>query len=126
MHQFDLEIIVPPTIEIIHLKKKVRFRGTGADIDELASELQKLKSLPDCATCKLDRYTLKVSDYITEDSGRKDWIELPNHAWLIMGCKFKEVTSGYEENPFYFNECGYTNKIPFDIGVEVTDPIVRE
>jgi len=121
MQEFALEIIIPPNIEIIHLKNKVRFRGTKDDIYEFAEQFMRLKELPDCTLCKLDKYTLKVSDYMTEDRFRKDWIELPNHAWVIVACKFREVASDYEESPFYFNECRYTNRIPFDIGVEVTD-----
>ena len=31
----------------------------------------------------------------------------------------------YEDNPFDFNDCGYTDKNPFDIGVEVTDLPIR-
>ncbi len=42
-----------------------------------------------------------------------------------MGCKFNEVPIEYEDNPFDFNDCGFTNKIPFDIGVEVTDLPLR-
>jgi hypothetical protein len=38
-----------------------------------------------------------------------------------MASKFLEVTERREENPFYFNSCGYTEKIPLDIGVEVSD-----
>ena len=38
-----------------------------------------------------------------------------------MASKFLEVLDGYEENPFHFNSCGYTDKLPLDIGVDVTD-----
>ncbi len=41
-----------------------------------------------------------------------------------MGSKFNEVPYEYED-PFDFNDCGYTEKNPFDIGVEVTDLPIR-
>lgn len=42
-----------------------------------------------------------------------------------MGSKFNEVPYEYEDNPFGFNDCGYTDKNPFDIGVEVLDLPIR-
>lgn len=123
--KFDLEIKVPTSIEIVHLDNKVRFRGTKEDISKFAKEFYRLKGLSNGQLCKLDKYTLKVSDYITEDRKKENWIELPNHAWGIMGSKFNEVPYEYEDNPFDFNNCAYTDKNPFDIGVEVTDLPIR-
>lgn len=123
--KFDLEIKVPKSIEIVHMDDKVRFRGTKDDISKFANEFYRLTELSDGHICKLDKYTLKVSDYITPDREKENWIELPNHAWGIMGSKFNEVPYGYEDNPFDFNDCGYTDKNPFDIGVEVTDLPLR-
>lgn len=120
-HKFDLEIKVPASIEIVHMADKVRFRGTKDDISKFAKEFYKLKELKDGQICKLDKYILKVSEYLTTDRVKENLVELPNHAWGIMGSKFNEVTYEYEDNPFDFNECGYTDKNPFDIGVEVTD-----
>lgn len=121
----DLEIKVPTSIEIVHMKNKVRFRGTKEDISKFSKEFYKLKELNNGQFSKLDRYTLKVSDFITSDRDRQNWIELPNHAWGIMGSKFNEVPYGFEDNPFDFNDCGYTDKNPFDIGVEVIDlPVI--
>ena len=106
--KFDLEILVPTTIEIVHMDDKVRFRGTKEDISKFSKEFYRLKELNDGQLCKLDKYTLKVSDYITPDREKENWIELPNHAWGIMGSKFNEVPYEYEDNPFDFNDCGYT------------------
>ncbi|MCF6401732.1 hypothetical protein L3C95_02535 [Chitinophaga filiformis] len=121
MLQFSLEIEIHPDIEVVHMADKVRFRGTKERIEEFAKKFHKLKALGDGQLVKLGNYVLKVSDYITEDNEKANWIELPNHAWLIVGCKFSEVAAEWECNPFDFNMCGYTNAIPFDIGVEVTD-----
>lgn len=120
-NRFDLEIEVPRNLEIVPMEHKVLFRGSREDIAALAQAFFQFKTLKDGALCKLDRYTLKVSDYITEDGKRPYWIELPGHAWVIMGCKFQEVAFGHEESPFDFNDCGYTNEIPYDIGVELVD-----
>ncbi|NIG52589.1 hypothetical protein [Chitinophaga sp. Cy-1792] len=119
--KFDLEIIIPSTIEVVHMEDKVRFRGNKKDIDQFVQEFYKLKALTDGQLCKLGNYVLKVSDYITEDSIKPNWIELPACAWGIMGSKFREVANELEDNPFDFNDCAYTNRIPFDIGVEVMD-----
>jgi hypothetical protein len=94
--KFDLEIKVPTSIEIVHMDDKVRFRGTKDDISKFAKEFYRLKELRDGQLCKLDKYTLKVSDYITPDREKENWIELPNHAWGIMGSKFNEVPSEYD------------------------------
>lgn len=123
--KFDLEINVPKSIEIVHMSNKVRFRGTKKAISKFAIEFYRLRTFTDGQLCKLDKYTLKVSDYITTDREKENWIELPNHAWGIMGSKFLEVPYEYEDNPFDFNDCGYTDRNPFDIGVEVTDLPLR-
>ena len=78
--KFDLEIKVPISIEIVHMNDKVRFRGRKEDILKFVNEFHRLKELGDGQLCKLDRYTLKVSDYITSDREKENWIELPNHA----------------------------------------------
>jgi hypothetical protein len=123
--KFDLELVVPQTIEIFHTNNKVRLRGNKEDIRLLAREFYKLKELRDGQLCKLDNYILKVSDYLTEDREKERWIELPAHAWGVMGSKFREVTYEEEDNPFDFNDCCYTDKNPFDIGVEVIDLPIR-
>jgi hypothetical protein len=116
-----LELQIPAGIEIVHMDDKVRFRGTQEDIIRFSRQFYKLKELKDGQYCSLDKYTLKISDYITPDREKENWIELPNHAWGVMGSKFIEVACGDEFNPFDFNDCCYTDKNPFDIGVEVTD-----
>ena len=118
---YVLVIKVPPDIEVVHMENKVRFRGTRDSISKFSEEFYGLGPLRDGLLCKLDKYTLKVSDLVTTDRHKKNWIELPRHAWTVLGSKFNEVSSGYEDNPFDFNDCGYTDKIPFDIGIEVTD-----
>jgi hypothetical protein len=120
-NRFDLEIEVPRNLEIVSMEHKVLFRGSSADIAAFAQAFFQFKSLKDGALCKLDRYTLKVSDNITEDGMLPNWIELPGHAWVIMGSKFQEVAFGHEQSPFDFNDSGSTDPIPFDIGVEVVD-----
>jgi len=122
-YRFSLEIKVPPGIEIIHMKNKVRFRGDSSAIDKFAQEFYRVADLNDGDLCRLDKYILKVSGYITKDSFKPNWIELPNHAWKVMGSKFREVSARYEENPFDFGDCGLISRseLPFDIGVEVTD-----
>jgi hypothetical protein len=119
--KFHLEIKIPTGIEIVHMNNNVRFRGTKEDISKFAKEFYRLKELTNGQLCKLNKYTLKVSDYITEDRYKENWIELPCHAWTIMGSKFNEVAHKYEDSPFDFNDCGYTDKNPFDIGIEVID-----
>jgi hypothetical protein len=123
--KYALEIQIPKGVEIVYLENKVRFRGNKDEISRFAKEFYRMKELNDGQLCKLDRYTLKVSDYITPDREKENWIELPNHAWGIMGSKFNEVLYEYEDNPFDFNDCGYTERNPFDIGVEVLDLPVR-
>lgn len=123
--KYVFEFIIPEGVTIEHLENKVRFKGTKVDIAAFASQFHKMKELKDDDLCRLDEYVLKVSNYITDDGLRKNWIELPNRAWNIMGCKFMDVVSEYEDNPFDFNDCGYTGKLPFDIGVEVMDLPIR-
>ena len=123
--KFELEIKVPASIEIVPMVDKVRFRGTKEDLSKFSKEFYKLNKLKEGQLCKLDKYILKVSEYITNDREKENWIELPNLAWGVMGSKFNEVANEYEDNPFDFNDCGYTEKNPFDIGVEVTDLPIR-
>ena len=123
--KFDLEIIIPQNIETVHTHNKVRFRGGKEVISLFAGEFYKLKDLSEGQLCKLGNYFLKVSSYLTEDRNKENWIELPSDAWGIMGSKFKEVTYEWEDNPFDFNDCAYTDKNPFDIGVEVMDLPIR-
>jgi hypothetical protein len=124
-YKFDLELEIPTSIEVVHMKDKVRFRGNKENISQFAKEFYKLKVLTDGRLCKLGNYILKVSDYITEDRDKANWIELPAHAWGIMGSKFREVAYEEEDNPFDFNDCAYTDRNPFDIGVEVMDLPIR-
>ena len=47
---------------------------------------------------------------------------MPDHAWSIMASKFYDAWEGYDENPLYFNECGYLSpKNPYDLGIEIID-----
>ncbi len=124
--KFDLEIKVPTSIETVHMDNKIRFKGTKEGLSKFTKEFYLLKKLSNGQLCKLGKYTLKVSDYITHDREKENWIELPNHAWEIMISKFNEVIDGYEDNPFDFNDCNYTDKNPFDIGVEVTDLPIKQ
>ena len=115
------EIKIPKGVKTEWFADKVRFIGTKNDLYDFLREFRKLKEFKDGSLVKLDSLTLKVSEYITEDRNREHWIELPDHAWGIMSSKFYDVWEGYDENPFDFNDCGYTDKNPFDIGIEITD-----
>jgi len=117
----QMKIKVPSNIEILYYSDKVRFKGSKFMISGLAEELRQVSKLKNGQFCKLDRLTLKVSDTITTDQNKINWIELPDRAWNILASKFQDVVEEFENNPFDFNECGYTNRIPFDIGIEITD-----
>ena len=118
---YNLKIKVPLGIDIDYHSDKVRFKGTKTDISNFAEELRKISKLKDGQLCKLDKLTLKVSNYITSDQNKEFWVELPDHAWNIMASKFQDVVEQFDDNPFDFNDCGYTNRTPFDIGIEITD-----
>jgi len=122
-----LELSLPENVDIEYLGDKIKTVGTQGEISKFADEIRKVSKLSDGQLARVDKYILKVSDYITEDGLRENWIELPSWGWNVIASKFKEVTCKYEENPFYFNACGCTDEIPLDIGVEVTDlPRERE
>lgn len=123
---YKLKIKLPNNIRAVYYDDKVRFIGPSDVLSNFAEEIRKVSKFKDGELCKLDKLTLKVSEYITTDQYNKFWIELPDHAWNIMASKFQDVIEGFDENPFDFNECGYTDQIPFDIGIEVTDlPITK-
>jgi len=120
-HKITLRITLPRGIRIDRLEDKITFIGTTEEISKFAQEIRKTASLRDGALASIDKYIFKVSGYRTDDSFRENWIELPGRGWGVMASKFLEVVEKYEENPFWFNSCGYTDKLPLDIGVEVTD-----
>lgn len=120
-NKIKFEIQIPNDLELEWFQTKVRFIGNKETIYQFSTELKRLKELGDGEKVKLGKLTLKVSERITPDQNKSNWIELPNHAWGIMSSKFYDVWEGYEDNPFDFSDCGYINKIPFDIGIEVTD-----
>jgi hypothetical protein len=120
-NKYKFEITIPKGIKEEWFSNKIRFIGSKNEISSLSREFKKLKDLRDGEKVKLGKITLKVSNYITEDRNEKNYVELPNHAWGIMSSKFYDVWEGFEENPFDFNDCGYTNKNPFDIGIEIQD-----
>ncbi len=119
--KYRLQIKVPNAITIVYFPDKVRFIGEAQDIALFAEKFRQLSKFNDGDLCKLDKLTLKVSNYITLDIHKEHWIELPPDAWNILASKFLDVVDGYEDNPFDFNDCGYTDKLLFDIGIEVTD-----
>jgi len=120
-NKYKDEIKIPKEVKTEWFADKVRFIGTKNDLYDFLREFRKLREFKDGSLVKLDSLTLKVSEYITEDRNKKHWIELPDHAWGIMSSKFYDVWEGYDENPFDFNDCAYTDKNPFDIGIEITD-----
>lgn len=115
------EIKIPEGVRVEWFDSKVRFLGSRNELYNFLREFRKLQKLKNGSLVKLDSLTLKVSDYVTEDRNKKHWIELPDHAWGIMSSKFYDAWEGYDENPFDFNDCAYTHKNPFDIGIEITD-----
>ncbi len=115
------QIKIPNGVKTEWYADKVRFVGTKNNLYDFLREFRKLKELKDGSLVKLNSLTLKVSDYVTEDRNKKHWIELPNHVWGVMSSKFYDVLHGYDENPFDFADCGYMDKSPFDIGIEITD-----
>ena len=123
---YSLKIKIPSTISVTYYPDKVRFKGDKAAIANLAEEIRQVSKLKNGQLSKLDKLTLKVSDEITLDSYKPFWVELPNHAWNIMASKFQDVVEGFEDNPFDFNDCGYTTKVPLDLGVEITDMPITE
>ena len=118
---YKMKIKVPPGLRTSYMEDKLRFIGTKSDISKLAEEIRNVSKLKNGQICRLDKLTLKVSVYITEDLNKEHWVELPNHAWNIMASKFQEVVEEIEDNPFDFNDCSYMSRIPFDIGIEITD-----
>ena len=117
----SLRLNPPKAVVSIQTVGKVKFIGTTRDIEKLVEEIRKIPLLKDGQLARLHSYTLKVSECMTEDRFRENWVELPAQAWAVMASKFLEVTERREENPFSFNSCGYTEKTPLDIGVEVSD-----
>lgn len=119
--KITLRLVLPNGLRIDRLEEKITFVGTMDEISRFAQEIWKISKLNDGALASVDQYIFKVSDYRTDDSFRKNWIELPGWGWGVMASKFLEIVERYEENPFWFNSCGCTDKLPLDIGVEVTD-----
>ncbi|MEM8895223.1 MAG: hypothetical protein AAGC88_11645 [Bacteroidota bacterium] len=120
-NKFKYEIKIPDGVDIEWFSDRIRFRGAKDQLFEFIGEFRKLSNLNNGDLVKLGSITLKVSDYLTVDRNKKHWIELPDHAWNIVSSKFYDVLEGLDSNPFDFNDCGYTDKNPFDIGIEITD-----
>ena len=120
-HKTKFEIVIPNRIQQEWFANKVRFVGTKDELFPFIKEFRRLSELDNGDKVKLGKLTLKVSDYITEDRNKNNWIELPNHAWNIMSSKFYDTWEGFDDNPFDFNDCGYTDKNPFDIGIRIVD-----
>ncbi len=126
-NRVKFEIEIPNGIKQEWFQNKVRFVGNKDLIYKFSREFKRLKELNEGDKVKLGKLTLKVSDCITSDQKKPHWIELPNHAWGIMSSKFYDVWEGFDDNPLDFNDCGYIDKIPFDLGIEITDlPLTDE
>lgn len=120
-NKIALQLTLPKGLKIDRLDDRIKFTGTAYEISKLAGEIRKISHLNDGQLAKVGNYIFKVSDYMTEDRFKTNWVELPKQGWNVMASKFLEVTDRYEENPFNFNSCGFTDKITLDIEVEVTD-----
>lgn len=119
--KYKFEIPIPKDLKLEWFDNKIRFIGDKNTLFKFIGEFKRLKNLKDSELVKLGQLTLKVSDYITTDREKKNWIEMPPDAWGIMTGKFYDVWEGLDSNPFDFNDCAYTDKNPFDIGIEITD-----
>ncbi len=119
---YDTEKIVPDSITIIEFSDKIRFKGKQKILSNFVEEIRNISKLSDGQLCKVDEHTFKVSKFITDDSLKPKWVELPDHAWNIIASKFQDVLGEYDDNPLDFNDCSYLSpKLLFDIGIEVTD-----
>ena len=107
-NKITLRVTLPKGLRIDRLEEKITFVGTMDEISKFAQEIRKISKLNDGALASVDQYIFKVSGYRTDDGFRKNWIELPGRGWGVMASKFLEVVERYEENPFWFNSCGYT------------------
>ncbi len=116
-----LKIILSKRIRVDRQKDRITFIGTRDDILTFAAEIRKISRLNDGELAKVGCYFFKLSNFITADQFRENWVELSGLGWNVMASKFSEVVYGYEQNPFYFNDCGFTTKLPLDIGVKVID-----
>jgi hypothetical protein len=126
-NKYKFEIETPEGIKEEWFAKKVRFVGNKDIMCSFSRQIRKILELKDGDKVKLSKLTLKVSDYITDERNKENLIELPKHAWGIMACKFHDVLEGYDSNPFDFNDCGYIDNNPFDIGIEIEDiPLTDE
>jgi len=114
-------ILIPKGIQQEWFDDKVRFIGSKSELFSFIEEFRRLTTLNNGDCVKLGKLTLKVSDHLTEDRDKQNWVELPTHAWNIMASKFYDVLEAFENNPFDFNECSYTYKNPFDIGIQCKD-----
>lgn len=119
--KYKFEIRVPTGVRLEWFANKLRFIGTKEDLFDFVGEFRKLGGLKNGDLVKLDQLTLKVSDFHTPEGRRENWVELPAAAWGILAGKFYDVWEGFEENPFDFNDCGYTDRLPFDLGIEIID-----
>lgn len=120
-NKIALTVSLPKDLIIERLENKITVTGTKNEISKFAEAIREVSKLRDGRLAKAGDYYFKVSEYMTEDRFRRNWIELPGQGWNVMASKFLEVVNQHEENPFYFNDCGYTDKLPLDIGVKVID-----
>ena len=72
-------------------------------------------------SCELRTESKNGMPTLADDQDKEPWIELPDHTWNIITSKFQGIAEGFNNDPFDSNECGYTDRIPFDIGTEVSD-----
>ena len=119
---FRKKIKIPKGIEIDYFEDRACIKGTKASLFSFIETLRSISKLKSGTGIKLGELILKVSKAPTFFGMRSKSIEMPSDAWNILASKFYDVWEGFDENPFYFNDCGYLYpKNEYDLGILITD-----
>jgi len=122
MKRIDLQ----SSVEVIEGPNGPRFRGPALALRELASSLRTLRDAPLGLICHVGSIELYVTDD-PNDPHREGRVAFPREAWNILASKFTEVTSGREDSPFDFGDCGYLYPRPeLDLGIELVGEPERD
>lgn len=108
---------LPDDVKIVQGPHGPRFLGPAIPLRKLADSLRLFKDAPAGFVCKVGSLELYVTNG-PDDPHARGRVALPGRAWNILASKFIEVTSGWEDSPFDFGDCGYLNPRPEpDLGV---------